>query len=130
MVSGLLNDNELETALTRYQMFTGLPVTGRLDDKTMAQMKQPRCGIKDPIIKIKSRTINKKRYLHQGSYWRKEVFWVVLTYLSLHLCNLQNMDVGIISLSDANLKGHITTMIKYTMSVIHLGCANTGRNLF
>ena len=37
----------METAIRKFQEFTGLPVTGKLDDRTIAQMKAPRCGMPD-----------------------------------------------------------------------------------
>ena len=35
------------TAIRKFQEFTGLPVTGELDQATIAQMKAPRCGMPD-----------------------------------------------------------------------------------
>jgi hypothetical protein len=34
-------------ALEKYQIFFGLPVTGRLDEATITQMRKPRCGVPD-----------------------------------------------------------------------------------
>ncbi len=34
-------------ALEKYQIFFGLPVTGKLDDATIVQMRKPRCGLPD-----------------------------------------------------------------------------------
>lgn len=39
----------METAIKKFQEFTGLPVTGKLDELTVAQMKAPRCGMPDVI---------------------------------------------------------------------------------
>ena len=37
----------METAIRKFQEFTGLPVTGKLDEATIAQTKKPRCGMPD-----------------------------------------------------------------------------------
>ena len=37
----------METAIKKFQEFTGLPVTGKLDEATIAKMKAPRCGMPD-----------------------------------------------------------------------------------
>jgi hypothetical protein len=45
-------DEATETALTDFQRFYRLPVTGRLDVETLVLMRQPRCGVPDrPIAK-------------------------------------------------------------------------------
>src|SRR4051812_16287470 len=40
-------DESTYAALRRFQAFTGLPVTGVLDEATLAQMSRPRCGFPD-----------------------------------------------------------------------------------
>jgi hypothetical protein len=40
-------DEATTTALKKFQAFNHLPVTGELDDTTLAQMQQPRCGFPD-----------------------------------------------------------------------------------
>jgi hypothetical protein len=40
-------DDNLETALRKFQVVAGLPVTGVLDPATVAMMRQPRCGHPD-----------------------------------------------------------------------------------
>ena len=37
----------MKTAIKKFQKFTGLPVTGKLDKATVALMKAPRCGMPD-----------------------------------------------------------------------------------
>jgi len=36
-----------KTALEVYQEFMHLPVTGKLDDSTLKEMRKPRCGFPD-----------------------------------------------------------------------------------
>lgn len=62
-----LPDNELAGTIKSFQYFANLPLTGKLDTKTVAQMALDRCGIRDPKIKITTRN---RRYVHQGSSWK------------------------------------------------------------
>ncbi|RUS68680.1 hypothetical protein EGW08_023558, partial [Elysia chlorotica] len=39
----------VKQAVTEFQRFNGLPVTGQLDQRTVTKMKQPRCGMPDVI---------------------------------------------------------------------------------
>ena len=68
----------METAVRRFQEFTGLPVTGDLDERTIAQMKKPRCGMAD--VDEEGRV---KRY-KTGSKWSKKQ----LTYFVEHGADL------------------------------------------
>lgn len=84
----------LADAVKRFQKYAGLPVTGQLDNQTLAVMKLPRCGHPD-ILKskksggskerftldnlfsyrqhkyLKARARRRKRYALQGSKWAK-----------------------------------------------------------
>ncbi|KAK3736688.1 hypothetical protein QZH41_011481, partial [Actinostola sp. cb2023] len=40
-------NHDVNTAVANFQKFVGLPVTGRIDAETVAQMKKPRCGVPD-----------------------------------------------------------------------------------
>jgi len=69
--------HRLDTAITKFQEFAGLDVTGVLDEDTIEFMEKPRCGVKDfavaedgdvPKMRIKLR--RGKRYALQGSRWR------------------------------------------------------------
>lgn len=40
-------NHDVETAIRRFQEFTGLSVTGELNEQTIAQMRKPRCGMAD-----------------------------------------------------------------------------------
>ncbi|CAL9156119.1 unnamed protein product [Musa hybrid cultivar] len=43
-------DGRLEAAVVRYQTNLGLPVTGKLDAATLAQIMTPRCGVPDSNV--------------------------------------------------------------------------------
>ncbi|KAK9144370.1 hypothetical protein Sjap_004273 [Stephania japonica] len=51
-------DASLESALFQYQSKLGLPITGRLDSDTLAQVMSPRCGLSDDDTKIVRGTTN------------------------------------------------------------------------
>ncbi|XP_078363838.1 matrilysin-like [Oculina patagonica] len=59
-------NHDVETAIRKFQEFTGLPVTGELDEATIAQTKKPRCGM--PDVDEEGRV---KRY-KTGSKWNKK----------------------------------------------------------
>lgn len=62
-----VGEEELKDSIARLQYFANLKQTGTLDAATLKQMTIPRCGLGDPKIKIQ----RSRRYVHQGSYWRK-----------------------------------------------------------
>ena len=61
---------KLDHAITKFQEFAGLDVTGQLNQETVEMMKKPRCGVKDiidededadtPRIKVKGILSRKK----------------------------------------------------------------------
>ena len=61
-------------AISKFQAFAGLAVSGELDKETVDMMLRPRCGVKDfidddedvdtPRIKVKSTLSRKKVRLH------------------------------------------------------------------
>ncbi len=60
-------DDVTVEALKHYQAFHRLPITGRLDEETVAQMSLPRCGFPDiPDVK------NVSRFVAQGNKWPKK----------------------------------------------------------
>ncbi|CAM4658089.1 unnamed protein product [Lepidochelys olivacea] len=60
-------NTELTEAMRSFQLASELPATGLLDDATLAQMRQPRCGVEDPF--------NQKilKYLLLGRWRRKNL---------------------------------------------------------
>ncbi|MDQ3654313.1 MAG: matrixin family metalloprotease [Chloroflexota bacterium] len=63
-------DEATYAALRRFQSFTGLPVTGVLDEATVAQMSRPRCGF--PDVPIGGTPVNGSpvaSFVAQGSRW-------------------------------------------------------------
>ena len=58
----------LASAVTDFQMFAGINVTGRLDGDTMQLMKRRRCGVKDEIV------VRTKRFALQGSRFASSLF--------------------------------------------------------
>ncbi|XP_077295202.1 matrix metalloproteinase 1 [Arctopsyche grandis] len=67
--SGALMDADaLVKAISEFQSFAGVNVTGSLDQETTELMALPRCGVKDKVgFGSSSRS---KRYALQGSRWR------------------------------------------------------------
>ena len=69
LVERNLND-KIPQAVSKFQNFAGLEVTGLLDKETVEMMLKPRCGVKDfidddedvdtPRIKVKS-TLSRKK---------------------------------------------------------------------
>jgi hypothetical protein len=67
--------DEVREGIKMFQLYAGIPMTGKVDDKTMEMMLLPRCGM--PDFGKSDRTKRRRRYAVQGSIWRKKV--------SLHL---------------------------------------------
>ena len=66
--------NQKRTAIEAFQRYARLPVSGVLDEATVAMLTGPRCGESD-TVKSPSRL---KRYVKQGSTWKKMVLtWSV-----------------------------------------------------
>jgi len=76
--------SKLADNIKQLQKWAYLPVTGNLDEATLAKMTEARCGLRDPAIKIE--TSKKKRYNHQGTSWwplfdktgKKALKWTLL----------------------------------------------------
>ncbi|KAI3804358.1 hypothetical protein L1987_25838 [Smallanthus sonchifolius] len=64
-------DDTLEAAVLTYQKKLGLPVTGKLDSDTMAQIMSPRCGVSDGTNRKHKMTHVSEHY----AYFRGEPRW-------------------------------------------------------
>ena len=63
-------------ALSDFQWFGGLPVTGKLDRETVKLLNVRRCGMKDPKLNSTNNntgSLTAGRYYLQGTYWKKKV---------------------------------------------------------
>jgi hypothetical protein len=61
-------DNETAEALSGYQAFYGLSITGKLDESTVAQMAVPRCGVPD-IWQVDELAFGATRFVVSGLRW-------------------------------------------------------------
>lgn len=96
-------EDSLERGIKRFQKFANLPMTGRADAVTLAQMAKPRCGVTD-IDWAREDVKRKKRYLVHGDPWPR----MNLTYRwILGLCDFSWWSVDEVSgflSEDWNLK--------------------------
>lgn len=65
---GFITQETMTKAISEFQSFAGLNVTGDLDNETSTLMSLPRCGVKDKVGA--SSDGRSKRYALQGSRWR------------------------------------------------------------
>ncbi|KAL9970696.1 hypothetical protein ACROYT_G023108 [Oculina patagonica] len=65
-------NHDVPTAISRFQEYFGLPVSGKLDDSTIRLMKKPRCGMSDPTGEDRMR-----RYATQGKWSKTHLTYFV-----------------------------------------------------
>ena len=65
-----------KTAIEEFQTYAKLPVTGVMDEATIAMLTGPRCGAKDTDTK----PTRLKRFVKQGTEWKK---LVILLFMSI-----------------------------------------------
>ncbi|XP_050499658.1 matrix metalloproteinase-2-like [Diabrotica virgifera virgifera] len=71
----LRTEESVKSSLRDMQEFAGLPVTGRLDERTLKLMHTPRCGMPDKNFRTR-----RKRFTIHGSKWRYlNLTWSVRT---------------------------------------------------
>ncbi|CAK1599767.1 unnamed protein product [Parnassius mnemosyne] len=76
----IMDEASWHRAISEFQSFAGLNITGELDDETAKLMSLPRCGVRDKIGFGESRA---KRYVLQGSRWRvKNLTYMISKYPS------------------------------------------------
>ncbi|XP_071455412.1 matrix metalloproteinase-14 isoform X2 [Hetaerina americana] len=75
----LISEEAMKFAISEFQAFAGINVTGELDSETKELMSTPRCGVKDRVgIGHNAR---RKRYALQGSRWRvRELTYKISKY--------------------------------------------------
>ena len=61
--------NKKKTAIEEFQAYAKLPVTGLMDEATIAKLTGPRCGDRD----TENTPPRLKRYVTQGTKWKKLV---------------------------------------------------------
>ena len=64
------SEKKIRDSLKKLQRFAGLPVSGILDEPTQKLIETPRCGLPDITKEDEKR---ERRYVLQGSKWRKNV---------------------------------------------------------
>lgn len=65
-IGALRTEDSVRRAIMDLQRFGGLPVTGRVDDRTAELMRTPRCGLPDAPSTPGGR---RKRFTVQGQKW-------------------------------------------------------------
>ncbi|XP_029650865.2 matrix metalloproteinase-2 [Octopus sinensis] len=70
-MENLMSEEAQVKAIRRFQAFANLPLTGRLDHRTIEWMEKPRCGNKDTLPDDTWGNARKKRYVISGSQWEK-----------------------------------------------------------
>nr|XP_018911716.1 PREDICTED: matrix metalloproteinase-14 isoform X2 [Bemisia tabaci] len=75
----LMTADTMSRAISEFQSFAGLNITGHLDGDTLEMMSLPRCGVRDRVgFATSSRS---KRYALQGSRWRvKDLTYKISKY--------------------------------------------------
>lgn len=66
----LRTEYEVIIAIKMFQMYAGIPMTGKVDEDTMKMVVMPRCGMSD--FGPSDRTRRRRRYAIQGTTWDKK----------------------------------------------------------
>ncbi|XP_034238116.1 matrix metalloproteinase-16 isoform X3 [Thrips palmi] len=102
-MSHLMSEESVSKAISEFQSFVGLNITGNLDTQTLRMMSIPRCGVKDKVGVASDH--RSKRYALQGSRWRVKN----LTYkISKYPSRLRKRDV------DEEIKQAFSLWSEYT----------------
>jgi hypothetical protein len=87
-------DEATETALTEFQRFYRLPVTGRMNVETLTLMRQPRCGVPDRPVARAAGADGPASFLAESTKWAN----IRPTY---------HLGAGTPDLSDATVNGEL-----------------------
>ena len=68
----LRTEKEVVDAIRTFQLYAGIPITGKVDEKTMEMVQLPRCGMSD-FGRSDSTRRRRRRYAVQGTHWNKRV---------------------------------------------------------
>ncbi|XP_063993131.1 matrix metalloproteinase-14 isoform X3 [Diachasmimorpha longicaudata] len=91
--SNIITKDTMSKAITEFQSFAGLNITGVLDNETIVLMSTPRCGVKDKVGP--SSDGRSKRYALQGSRWRvKKLTYKITKYPRLLEKTAVDKDIG------------------------------------
>lgn len=66
----LYTEEGFKKAIRQMQKYGGLPETGFIDDKTLALMSSPRCGVRDIIREDEEKSNRTKRYVIGAEGWK------------------------------------------------------------
>ncbi|XP_015261861.1 PREDICTED: matrix metalloproteinase-25 [Gekko japonicus] len=83
MAARLQTQEELADAVRTMQRFAGLPMTGKLDSKTLEMMNQPRCSLPDIIgtSELMRRRRRRRRYALSDTVWKKkDLTWHIRSF--------------------------------------------------
>ena len=98
-----------DEAIRKFQRYAKLPVTGRMDSATQRKLTGPRCGAQDfrpttttsvaafaingiPVLSYRDMR-RRKRYVQQGSKWKKQTLTWSLHSYPTHYVSLSRADV-------------------------------------
>nr|XP_043613901.1 metalloendoproteinase 1-MMP-like [Erigeron canadensis] len=90
-------DENLESAVLKYQKNLGLTVSGKLDPDTVNQIMSPRCGVSDETIRSKNQNIHVTKHY---AYFSGEPRWGSSSRLTLTYAFSRNHMIDYISVDD------------------------------
>ncbi|XP_062976036.1 matrix metalloproteinase-19 [Elgaria multicarinata webbii] len=73
-LSNDFTEQEIEDAVSSFQLASGLPDTGHVGAETLSQMRQPRCGVEDPF---NEKTL---KYLLLGNWHKKHLTYRIYNH--------------------------------------------------
>ncbi|XP_021901851.1 metalloendoproteinase 1-MMP [Carica papaya] len=98
-------DKDLESAVTLYQKYLGLPVTGKLDAGTISVIMSPRCGVSDSQITVR-RGSSALRPTKHYAYFNGQPRWTRGTPVTLTYAFSTNNMIHYLSLEEVKIVFH------------------------